>query len=251
MITKRIIPCLDVKNGRVVKGVNFVNLQDAGDAVELAKYYYEKSADEIIFLDISASEEKRKTMVELAQKVAKETFIPFTIGGGIKEVGDIERLLKTGADKVAINTAAIENPELIEEAAKKFGSQAIVIAIDTKKVNGEWQVFSYGGKKPTQLDAIKWAKKAVFLGAGEILLTSIDRDGTKKGFDIDLINAMSNSVNVPIIGSGGAGSKEDFLDVFSKTNATGALAASLFHYGEISIPELKKYLKANGVDIRE
>ncbi|MBI5227563.1 imidazole glycerol phosphate synthase subunit HisF [Candidatus Micrarchaeota archaeon] len=250
MITKRIIPCLDVKNGRVVKGTNFINLQDAGDAVELAKNYYAQGADELIFLDISASEEKRKTLSKLAEAVAKEIFIPFTIGGGIKSVNDIEQLLKKGADKVAINTSAIENPKLIEEASREFGSQAIVVAIDAKKIGAKWSVFAYGGKNETGLDAIEWAKKAQELGAGEILLTSIDRDGTKKGFDSDLLNQVTNAVTIPVIASGGAGSKEDFLDVFSKTKVTGALAASLFHYNQISIKELKTYLKQNGVDVR-
>ncbi|MDO8553670.1 MAG: imidazole glycerol phosphate synthase subunit HisF [Candidatus Micrarchaeota archaeon] len=250
-ISKRIIPCLDVKDARVVKGTNFNNLQDAGDAVALAKFYYQQGADELVFLDISASSELRKTAVELVRKVAKEIFIPFTIGGGIRTIEDIEQLLKAGADKVSINTAAIENPNLIKEAAKEFGSQAIVVAIDAKRIGSKWSVYAYGGKKETQLDAVSWAKKAEELGAGELLLTSIDCDGTKKGFDIELTNKVSRSVNVPVIASGGAGKKEDFLDVFQKTNATAVLAASLFHYRELSISELKKYLKENGVDIRE
>ena len=251
MFCKRIIPCLDVKDGRVVKGENFINLKDAGDPVKLARYYYEEGADELVFLDISASEEGRKTLVEVALQVAKEIFIPFTIGGGIKTISDIERLLKAGADKVSINTAAIENPKLIEKAADEFGSQAIVVAIDAKRNREKWDVYSYGGKKKTNSDAATWARMAAELGAGEILLTSIDSDGTKDGFDIPLITAITNTVKIPVIASGGAGNKKDFLEVFRKTKATGALAASLFHYNKIRIPELKKYLKQNGVEIRE
>ncbi len=251
MLSKRIIPCLDVKNSRTVKGTKFENLRDAGDPVGLARAYYEQGADEIVFLDITASTEKRKTIVEVAEKVAKEIFIPFTIGGGISSLRDIQELLGAGADKVSINTSAIENPELIGKAAKEFGSQAIVIAIDAKRKGKSWAVYKNGGKIPTKLDAIAWAKKAVALGAGEILLTSMDRDGTKEGFNIELVNAVCKAVNVPVIASGGAGSRKDFLEVFEKTKASAALAAGIFHYGKLTIPELKKYLKENEVSIRE
>jgi len=251
MLSKRIIPCLDVKNSRTVKGTKFENLRDAGDPVGLARAYYEQGADEIVFLDITASTEKRKTIVEVAEKVAKEIFIPFTIGGGISSLRDIQELLGAGADKVSINTSAIENPELIRKAAKEFGSQAIVIAIDAKRKGKSWAVYKNGGKIPTKLDAIAWAKKAVALGAGEILLTSMDRDGTKKGFNIELVNAVCKAVTVPVIASGGAGSRKDFLEVFEKTKASAALAAGIFHYGKLTIPELKKYLKENEVSIRE
>ena len=251
MLSKRIIPCLDVKNSRTVKGTKFENLRDAGDPVGLARAYYEQGADEIVFLDITASTEKRKTIVEVAEKVAKEIFIPFTIGGGISSLRDIQELLGAGADKVSINTSAIENPELIGKAAKEFGSQAIVIAIDAKRKGKSWAVYKNGGKIPTKLDAIAWAKKAVALGAGEILLTSMDRDGTKEGFNIELVNAVCKAVTVPVIASGGAGSRKDFLEVFEKTKASAALAAGIFHYGKLTIPELKKYLKENEVSIRE
>lgn len=250
-LSKRIIPCLDVKNGRTVKGTKFENLKDAGDPVELARAYYEQGADEIVFLDITASNEKRKTMVEVAEKVAKEIFIPFTVGGGIGSLKDIQELLRAGADKVSINTSAIENPSLIKESSKEFGSQAIVIAIDAKKEGKKWRVYKNGGKIPTKLNAITWAKKAVSLGAGEILLTSMDRDGTKEGFNIELVNAICNVVNVPVIASGGAGSRKDFLEAFRKTKVSAALAAGIFHYGKLTIPKLKRYLKENKVSIRE
>lgn len=251
MLCKRIIPCLDVKNGRTVKGINFKGLQDAGDPVALARFYYEQGADEIVFLDITASQEKRGTIVGVARAVAKEIFIPFTIGGGVRSIRDIELLLNAGADKVSINTAAIENPKLIKSAAKEFGSQAIVIAIDAKKQGARWRVYKKGGKEATGLNAVSWARQAQSLGAGEILLTSIDRDGTRKGFDLELTSAIVNTVSIPVIASGGAGLKKDFLDVFKISNASAALAAGLFHYGELSIPELKKYLKQNGVEIRD
>ncbi len=251
MLCRRIIPCLDVKNGRVVKGTNFMNLQDAGDPVALARYYYGKGADELIFLDISASIEKRATIVELAQRVSEEVFIPFTIGGGISSINDMEKALKAGADKVALNTAALRNPRLIRDAAWEFGTQAIVVAIDAKKENGAWHVYSYGGKEKTNLDAIGWAKEVAELGAGELLITSIDRDGTKKGFDIVLLAQMAKEVSIPVIASGGAGEKGDFLDVFTKTRVTGALAASAFHYKKLSITKLKRYLAQKGVLVRE
>ena len=250
MLTKRIIPCLDVKNGRVVKGINFLNLRDAGDPVELAKAYYEQGADELTFLDISASMEGRKTAVDMARKVAREISIPFTIGGGIRTVADIGALLRAGADKVSIGTAGVENPKLIEEAAEEFGSQAIVISLDSAGKGNGWVVKTKSATHGSGLDAIDYAKKVVSLGAGEILLNSIDYDGTKKGFDIALTNAVVKSVNVPVIASGGAGKKEDFLEVFRKTNVSAALAASIFHFGEVRIPELKKYLNDNGVGVR-
>lgn len=251
MLTKRIIPCLDVTDGRVVKGLRFVRLRDAGDPVALARFYYEEGADELVFLDISASAEERKTMAEVAKKVAQQIFIPFTIGGGIRTLDDIGRLLQAGADKVSINTAAVKNPNLIARAARRFGSQAIVVAIDAKRKGNQWVVCTCGGRKETRLDAIRWAKEATAQGAGEILLTSIDRDGTRTGFDLRLTRAVANAVCVPVIASGGAGSKKDFLDVFQKTRVSAALAAGLFHYRKMRIPELKKYLKRNEVTVRE
>lgn len=251
MLCKRVIPCLDVRNNRVVKGTNFADLYDAGDPVSLARSYYEQGADEIVFLDITATLEGRVTMTKVASMVAKEIFIPFTIGGGIRTLQDVKRLLKAGADKVSINSAAIEKPSLVELIAGEFGSQAVVVAIDAKRKGNDWIVYKQGGKIETKLDAITWAKKAAELGAGEILLTSIDRDGTKVGFDLNLTNAITNAVQVPVIASGGAGDKKDFLDVFQKTKASAALAASLFHYGKLRIPDLKKYLSKNKVMIRE
>jgi cyclase len=248
---KRIVPCLDVKEKRVVKGINFVGLRDAGDPVELAKVYYGEGADELVFLDISATTEGRKTMVDVARDVAREIFIPFTIGGGIRSVEDIGALLKVGADKVSLNSAAISNPKLVAEAAREFGSQAVVVAIDAKRNGERWEVYSKSGSENTGMGAIEWAGEAVSLGAGEILLTSIDRDGTKEGFNIALTKAVADAVEVPVIASGGAGKMEDFLEAFLETRASAALAASLFHYGEIRIGDLKKYLLENGVDVRE
>ncbi|MBI5223245.1 imidazole glycerol phosphate synthase subunit HisF [Candidatus Micrarchaeota archaeon] len=251
-LCKRIIPCLDVKNGRVVKGTNFVGLKDAGDPIELARKYYEDGADELVFLDITASSEGRNTVVELAKAVAQEVFIPFTIGGGIRTIKDIEALLKAGADKVSINTAAIVNPKLLTDAACEFGNQAIVIAIDAKQnESGSWNVYKMGGCIDTNFNAMEWAKKAVSLGAGEVLLTSMDRDGTQSGFDIELTRAIVKAVNVPVIASGGGGKVDDFINVFQKTNVSAALAAGIFHYGKITIGGLKKELKLAGVDIRE
>lgn len=250
MLTKRIIPCLDVKDGLVVKGKNFKNLMYAGNAVSLAKKYNNDGADELVFLDITASNEKRKTIVNLVKQVAKEIFIPFTVGGGISTVTDIRGILAAGADKVSINTTAVKNPSLISEAAKQFGSQCIVVAIDAKKINGKFKVFIKSGKRPTSLDALSWAKKAQELGAGEILLTSIDQDGTKKGYDIELTKLISNAVTIPVIASGGAGSLADFSAVFKEGNADAALGASVFHYRQYTIPEVKKYLAKKQVSVR-
>lgn len=250
MLAKRIIPCLDVDKGRVVKGVKFQNLRDAGDPVEVAKGYEEQSADELVFLDITASAEERKIMIEVVQRVAETIFIPFTVGGGVSSLEDIRRLLSAGADKVSINTAAVKNPQLIYESAKRFGSQCIVVAIDAKRSQKGWEVYIHGGRTPTGLDAVEWAKRVEGLGAGEILLTSMDADGTKKGYDIELCRAVASAVSIPVIASGGAGTMEHFYEVFTKTNVDAALAASLFHFKEVSIPELKAYLKNKGVHVR-
>ncbi len=250
MLAKRIIPCLDVKDGRTVKGTNFVNLRDAGDAVELAKIYSAQGADELVFLDITATVEKRKTLGELVKKVAAEINIPFTVGGGINSVEDIAVLLKSGADKVSINTCAVKNPQILLDAAKNFGSQCVVVAIDAKKVNLDWKVFLNGGRTATDLDAVEWAKKVVDLGAGEILLTSINADGTREGFEIELTRRVSESVNVPVIASGGAGKIEHFADVFKNGKADAALAASIFHFREIEIQALKNYLRERNVAVR-
>ncbi|MFN4245477.1 MAG: imidazole glycerol phosphate synthase subunit HisF [Brevinematia bacterium] len=250
MLAKRIIPCLDIDKGRVVKGVKFVNIIDAGDPVQNAIVYNESMADEIVFLDITASYENRKTLVEVARKVADNISIPFTIGGGIKTIEDIREMLLAGADKVSINTSAVKNPYIISEGAEKFGSQCIVIAIDTKKVNGVHKVFIKGGKEETNIETVEWAIKVEKLGAGEILLTSIDADGTKNGYDIEILKEVSEEVQIPVIASGGAGKKEHFLEVFTKTKCTAALAASIFHFKEIDIIELKKYLKQNGIPVR-
>ncbi|GCD81205.1 imidazole glycerol phosphate synthase subunit HisF [Parageobacillus thermoglucosidasius] len=252
MITKRIIPCLDVKDGRVVKGVQFVQLRDAGDPVELAKFYDKQGADELVFLDISASHEGRKTMVEVVEKVAAQLAIPFTVGGGIHSLDDIKTILRAGADKVSLNTAAVRNPQLITEGADFFGAQCIVVAIDAKydETIGSWRVYTHGGRNATDLEAVEWAKEAVRRGAGEILLTSIDCDGEKNGFDIALTRAVSEAVSVPVIASGGAGSAEHFLEAFVEGKADAALAASIFHYKETSIKEVKAYLKERGVNVR-
>jgi cyclase len=250
MLAKRIIPCLDVDKGRVVKGVKFQNLRDAGDPVEVAKSYEEQSADELVFLDITASAEERKIMIEVVQRVAETIFIPFTVGGGVSSLEDIRRLLSAGADKVSINTAAVKKPQLIYESAKRFGSQCIVVAIDAKRSERGWEVYIHGGRTPTGLDAVEWAKRVESLGAGEILLTSMDADGTKKGYDIELCKAVASAVSIPVIASGGAGAMEHFYEVFTQTNVDAALAASLFHFKEVSIPELKAYLKNKGVHVR-
>ncbi|OCT15785.1 imidazole glycerol phosphate synthase subunit HisF [Paenibacillus pectinilyticus] len=252
MLAKRIIPCLDVKDGRVVKGVNFVNLRDAGDPVELAAIYDKEGADELVFLDISASVEGRATMVEVVRQTAGEITIPFTVGGGISSVEDMKRLLRAGADKIGINTAAVLNPQLISDGARKFGSQCIVVAIDAKfnPEWGEWEVFTHGGRKPTGIKTLEWAKRVEELGAGEILLTSMDADGTKDGFDLKLTRAVSELLTIPVIASGGAGKVEHFYDVFTEGKADAGLAATIFHYKELTIDEVKADLKGKGVEIR-
>lgn len=250
MLKKRIIPCLDIKDGETVKGVNFVNLVKAGDPVELAKRYEEQGADELVFLDITATVENRKTLVDLVQKISGELSIPFTVGGGISSVSDVSKLLKAGADKISINSSAVKNPQLIQELANEFGSQCIVVAIDTKEVDGVHLVHVKGGREATNLKTLEWAKEIENLGAGEILLTSMNADGTKAGFDLEITKQVANLVSIPVIASGGAGSKEDFQDVFEKTKATGALAASVFHFSEIPIPELKTYLKNQEIPVR-
>jgi len=250
LVAKRIIPCLDVKNGRVVKGTNFVNLKDAGSAVELSERYYREGADELVFLDITATEEKRKTLVELVREVAKVLRIPFTVGGGISDLSNIEELLKAGADKVSLNSSIVRNPGLITEAAKRFGSQAIVAAIDVKIVNGIKKVFIKGGKEETDLEGFEWCKRVCELGAGEILLTSMDHDGTRNGYDVEFLSKVVQNVTIPVIASGGAGKKEHFLEAFQAANVDACLAAGLFHYGELSIQELKQYLSGNKANIR-
>jgi len=250
MLTKRIIPCLDVKDGRVVKGINFVKLRDAGDPVENAKIYEEQEADELTFLDITASCERRRIILEVVKKTAEEVFMPITVGGGIKSLDDIRLLLKAGADKVSINTAAVKNPYFVEEAAKRFGSQCIVVAIDAKRDGNSWEVYIYGGRTPTGIDALEWAKRVEDLGAGEILLTSMDRDGTEEGYDIELTRLVSDLVNIPVIASGGAGTLEDLYEVFTRGGASAALAASIFHYKKYTVKEAKRYLKGRGVNMR-
>jgi len=248
---KRIIPCLDVDNGRVVKGVNFVGLRDAGDPVEVAKRYNQEGADEITFLDITATHQKRKTIVDIVKEVAKEVFIPLTVGGGIRELSDIYNLLEVGCDKVSINSAAIKRPEFISEGAKRFGSQCIVVAIDAKRVGeGKWHIFTHGGRNDTGIDAIEWAKEAYERGAGELLVTSMDADGTKAGYDNELNSKIAEVAPIPLIASGGAGTMEHILDSFKNGNADAALAASIFHFKEIDIMDLKKYLKEQGIAVR-
>ena len=250
MLKKRIIPCLDIKDGRTVKGVNFVGLIDAGNPVELAKRYVEEGADELVFLDITATHENRKTLVQLVEKIAEEINIPFTVGGGISEISDVDNLLKAGADKISINSSAVKNPDLIKTLADKFGSQCVVMKIKNKQFGDEDYVFVNGGRIKTNYKTHDWAKKVEELGAGEILLTSMDFDGTKQGFDVRLLNEISSIVNIPIIASGGAGKIEDFTKVFNETKATGALAASIFHFGEININDLKQVLKQQNIAIR-
>lgn len=250
MYAKRIIPCLDVKNGRVVKGVSFVDLRDAGDPVVCAAAYDRQGADELVFLDITATHEGRSTMIDIVRRVAEAVFIPFTVGGGIKTVDDFKELLRAGADKISVNSAAVRNPDLINEAAYKFGSQCVVCAIDAKRNGNGWEVYLNGGRIPTGIDAVQWAQQAVERGAGEILLTSMDCDGQKTGYDIELTRAVSESVGVPVIASGGAGKAEHFYDAFTVGKADAVLAASLFHFNELPVPELKKYLKSRNIPVR-
>ena len=255
-LAKRIIPCLDVDNGRVVKGVQFVDIRDAGDPVEVARKYDEQGADEITFLDITASHEDRETMVHMVEKMASEVFIPLTVGGGIRTVDDIRRMLNAGADKVGINTAAVFNPEFVREAAERFGSQCIVVAIDAKKVSApdeddRWEIFTHGGRKPTGLDAVEWAKKMAEYGAGEILLTSMDRDGTKNGFDLGVTRAISDAVSIPVIASGGVGELQHLVDGITDGGADAVLAASIFHFGQHTIPEAKQFMADQGVEVRD
>ena len=251
MLAKRIIPCLDVSNGRVVKGVNFVNLVDAGDPVENGLFYDSEGADELVFLDITASSDKRNIILDMVKRVAETVHIPFTVGGGIRTIEDVRMILENGADKVSINTAAVNNPEILTRSAERFGSQCILVAIDAKRNDsGRWTVYLHGGRTPTALDAVEWAVRAEQLGAGEILLTSMDRDGTKIGFDIELTRAVSDSVRIPVIASGGVGTKEHMLDGLSAGGADAVLAASIFHFREISIREVKEYLKAKGIPVR-
>lgn len=251
MITKRIIPCLDVRNGRVVKGVNFEGVNDVSSPVELASYYSENGADELVFYDITASFEGRKLFTDILREVASKIFIPLTVGGGINTIEDFDRVLKCGADKVSVNTGAIKNPSLISEAAKKYGDQCVVISADVKRVEGVFRVFSKGGRENTGMEAVSWIKKCVGMGAGEVVLNSIDTDGVKGGFDIEMLSAVLDAVNVPVIASGGAGGIGDFVDLFTKLPTVDAgLAASIFHFGEVGIPELKRELKNNGINVR-
>ncbi|TAM43192.1 imidazole glycerol phosphate synthase subunit HisF [bacterium] len=250
MLSKRIIPCLDIKEGRVVKGVKFLGLRDAGDPVEVARAYDAQAADELVFLDITASFENRKTLISLVERIARNIFMPFTVGGGIGGIEDIRNILNAGAEKVSLNTQAVKFPELISASAKRFGSQCIVVAIDAKRQGDSWEVFINGGRTPTGIDALVWVEKAARLGAGEILLTSMDHDGTKDGYDLELTKSVTQKVNVPVIASGGAGKLEDFYNVFARANADAALAASLFHYQEYSVKQVKEYLKERGVAVR-
>ena len=250
MLTKRIIPCLDIKDGRTVKGVNFVNLRDAGDPVELARQYAEQNADELVFLDISATEQKRKTLADLVRKVAQAIDIPFTVGGGISSVEDVAILLQNGADKVSINSAAVKRPELINELAAQFGSQCIIVAMDAKQIDKQWKVHLVGGKIPTEIDLFDWAKEVADRGAGEILFTSMDHDGTKAGFANEALARISEEVNIPIIASGGAGNTQHFIDTFTQGKADAALAASIFHFGEVAVPDLKQELKQQQIAVR-
>jgi len=251
MLSKRIIPCLDVKDGRVVKGVNFVNLRDAGDPVEIAKKYSDAGADEICFLDITASNEERNTMIDVVERTAGEVFVPLTVGGGVRTLGDVRNLLLAGADKVSINTAAVKNPDFVKEAADRFGSQCIVVAIDARGVGDDrWEVYTHGGRNPTGIDAVEWALKMEGNGAGEILLTSMDKDGTKSGYDLTLTRTISRSLSIPVIASGGAGNLDHLSDGVKKGEADAVLVASIFHYGEYTINEAKEYLSAKGISVR-
>ncbi|MFH1642079.1 MAG: imidazole glycerol phosphate synthase subunit HisF [Nanoarchaeota archaeon] len=253
MLAKRIIPCMDIDNGRVVKGINFVNITDAGDPVELAIEYNKQGADELVFLDITASHENRKTTIDLVKKVAKKIFIPFTVGGGISTLADIRNILNAGADKVSINTAAVNNPQLLRQSSLKFGSQCIVLAIDAKRnteMPSDYEVYIYGGRKPAGIDALAWAKQGQTLGAGEILLTSMERDGTKEGFDLEITKLISESVDIPVIASGGVGTLDHFREAFDQGKADAALAASIFHYKEYTVKNIKDYCKENGIIVR-
>lgn len=251
MLKKRIIPCLDIKDGRTVKGINFVGIRDAGDPIELAKKYVNEGADELVFLDITATIEKRETLIELVKKIAQEINIPFTVGGGIKSLEDAAKLIKAGADKVSVNSSAVKRPKLIKEIADKFGSQCVVVAVDTKLIDNEWKVFVNGGRTNTYLKTIDWVKNAAQFGAGEILLTSMNNDGTKNGFVKDITSRVSDEINIPVIASGGAGEKKHFAQLFKNTTISAGLAASIFHYGEIPIPELKEYLIEQNIPIRK
>ncbi len=251
MLAKRIIPCLDVNMGRVVKGINFVNLRDAGDPVELARFYSEQGADEIVFLDITATHEARRTVVDVIERTAQQVFVPLTVGGGIRTVEDFKEILRAGADKISVNSAAIRDKTLIARAAERYGSQCVVLAIDARKrPDGGYEVFANGGRIATGLDLVEWAAEGEKLGAGEILLTSMDADGTKAGFDIDMLNAVTSSVRIPVIASGGCGSLAHFAQVFERTGADAALAASLFHFGELTVPQVKSYLRETGIPVR-
>ena len=251
MLAKRIIPCLDVRDGRVVKGVNFVNIRDAGDPVELAKYYSDQGADEIVFLDITATSDARDTVADVVERTAAQVFVPLTVGGGIRTLEDFQRLLRAGADKISVNSAAVARPELISEAAERFGSQCVVLAVDARsRGDGTWEVVVAGGRKPTGIDLIDWVKKGEALGAGEILLTSMDADGTKAGFDLAMTKAVTDAVSIPIIASGGCGSLAHFAEVFEETNCDAALAASLFHFGELTVPQVKDYLRERSIPVR-
>jgi cyclase len=250
MLKKRIIPCLDIKDGRTVKGINFVDIRDAGDPVQLAKAYVEQGADELVFLDITATVEGRKTFAELVGHIAEEINIPFTVGGGISSIADVEELLAAGADKVSINSSSVKRPELISELAQQFGNQCVVVAIDAGKVDGKWRVFTHGGRTATELDVFEWAKEAEQRGAGELLVTSMQHDGTKSGFAIELLKALDGITNTPIIASGGAGNAQHFAEVFERTGVDAALAASIFHFGEVPIPQLKNELRTKGIPVR-
>lgn len=251
MLAKRIIPCLDVRDGRVVKGVNFVNIRDAGDPVELAKYYSDQGADEIVFLDITATSDARDTVADVVERTAAQVFVPLTVGGGIRTLEDFQRLLRAGADKISVNSAAVARPELISEAAERFGSQCVVLAVDARSQgDGTWEVVVAGGRKPTGIDLIEWVKQGEALGAGEILLTSMDADGTKAGFDLAMTKAVTDAVSIPVIASGGCGSLAHFAEVFEETNCDAALAASLFHFGELTVPQVKDYLRERSIPVR-
>ena len=251
MLAKRIIPCLDVRDGRVVKGVNFVNIRDAGDPVELARYYSDQGADEIVFLDITATHEARKTVAHVVERTAEQVFVPLTVGGGIRTLDDFRELLRAGADKISVNSAAVARPELITEAAERFGAQCVVLAVDARsRGDGTWEVVVAGGRKPTGLDLLEWVKKGEALGAGEILLTSMDADGTKAGFDLPMTRAVTEAVGIPVIASGGCGSLSHFAEVFEETGCDAALAASLFHFGELTVPQVKDYLRARSIPVR-